>query len=86
MWVPRSTLRSNRRPHQPRPGLAAKRFEVAKARYVIGKIGISDLYIGLNEKDQALQAYVQALRQYWSRYYRLRRVTLYDFAKGGAIR
>ena len=33
-----------------------------------------------NEKDQAVLAYVQALRNYWTAYYHLRRVTLYDFA------
>jgi outer membrane protein TolC len=59
--------------------VAAKRFEVAKNRYVIGKIGIGDLYIAQNEKDQAVVAYVQALRAYWTAYYRLRRVTLFDF-------
>jgi outer membrane protein TolC len=61
--------------------VAQKRFEVAKARYVIGKIGVSDLYIAQNEKDQALDSYVQALRSFWANYYRLRRVTLYDFAQ-----
>jgi outer membrane protein len=60
--------------------VAQKRFEVAKNRYVIGKIGVSDLYIAQNEKDQALEAYVQALRGFWTNYYHLRRVTLYDFA------
>lgn len=66
--------------------VAAKRFEVAKNRYVIGRIGITDLYIAQSEKDQALQAYIGALRAYWTAYYRLRRVTLYDFAAGAAIR
>jgi outer membrane protein TolC len=66
--------------------VAAKRFEVSKNRYVIGKIGMSDLYIAQNEKDQALVAYVQALRGYWVAYYRLRRLTLYDFAAGAEIR
>jgi outer membrane protein len=65
--------------------VAAKRFEVSKNRYVIGKIGMSDLYIAQNEKDQALVAYVQALRGYWTAYYRLRRLTLYDFAAGREI-
>jgi outer membrane protein TolC len=65
--------------------VAAKRFEVSKNRYVIGKIGMSDLYIAQNEKDQALVAYVQALRGYWAAYYRLRRLTLYDFAAGREI-
>jgi outer membrane protein TolC len=59
--------------------VAQKRFEVAKNRYVIGKIGVSDLYIAQNEKDQALESYVQALRSFWANYYRLRRVTLFDF-------
>lgn len=66
--------------------VAQKRFEVAKNRYVIGKIGVSDLYIAQNEKDQALEAYVQALRSYWANYYRLRRVTLYDFAEKAELR
>jgi outer membrane protein len=66
--------------------VAQKRFEVAKNRYVIGKIGVSDLYIAQNEKDQALDAYVQALRSYWINYYRLRRVTLYDFVEKAELR
>jgi outer membrane protein TolC len=66
--------------------VAQKRFEVAKNRYVIGKIGVSDLYIAQNEKDQALDAYVQALRSFWMNYYRLRRVTLYDFARKSELR
>ena len=59
--------------------VAQKRFEVAKNRYVIGKIGISDLFIAQGEKDNAVLSYVQALRAYWTAYYHLRRVTLYDF-------
>ena len=66
--------------------VAQKRFEVAKNRYVIGKIGVSDLYIAQNEKDQALDSYVQALRSYWNNYYRLRRVTLYDFEQKSELR
>src|SRR5438270_9258383 len=61
--------------------VASKRFEVAKNRYVIGKIGISDLFIAQNEKNAALSAYIQALRGFWTGYYHLRRVTLYDFAE-----
>lgn len=66
--------------------VAQKRFEVAKARYLIGKIGVSDLFIAQNEKDQALDAYIQALRSFWANYYRLRRVTLYDFAAKSELR
>ena len=65
--------------------VAGKRFEVAKNRYVIGKIGIGELYIAQSEKDAAVQAYAQSMRGYWLAYYRLRRLTLYDFALGRPI-
>ncbi len=66
--------------------VAGKRFEVAYNRYVIGRISIDNLYIAQNEKDQAVSQFVQALRGYWQAYYRLRRVTLFDFETGAPIR
>jgi outer membrane protein len=66
--------------------VAQKRFEVAYNRYVIGRIGIDNLYIAQNEKDQAVSQYLQALRNYWLAYYRLRQVTLFDFEAGAAIK
>jgi outer membrane protein TolC len=65
--------------------VATKRFEVALNRYVIGRIPIDNLYLAQNEKDQALNQFVQALRGYWQAYYRLRRLTLFDFAAGQVI-
>ena len=61
--------------------VAEKQFDVARNRYIIGKITNTDLYTAQTEKDAAVLAYVQALRSYWTAYYHLRRVTLYDFAK-----
>ncbi len=66
--------------------VAGKRFEVAYNRYVIGRITIDNLYMAQSEKDAALAQYVQALRGYWQAYYRLRRLTLYDFERGEVIR
>jgi len=66
--------------------VAGKRFEVAYNRYVIGRIGVDNLYIAQAEKDQALTQFVQALRGYWLAYYRLRRATLFDFVTGQPIR
>jgi outer membrane protein len=63
-----------------------KRFEVAKNRYAIGRIDPDNLYQAQNEKDGALNGYLQALRAYWVAYYRLRRVTMFDFVTGQAIR
>src|SRR5947208_2912504 len=66
--------------------VAAKRFEVAYNRYVIGRITLDNLYIGQSEKDQALMQFVNGLRDYWGSYYRLRQVTLFDFVTGQPIR
>ena len=66
--------------------VAALRFEVAKNRYIIGRIGMDNLYQAQTEKDQVLTAYLQALRGYWLAYYRLRRTTLYDFEVAAPIR
>ena len=42
--------------------------------------------VAQNDKDQALLAYVAALRGYWNAHYRLRKLTLYDFEIGSVIR
>lgn len=66
--------------------VAGKRFEVALNRYVIGRIFIDNLFVAQAEKDAARAQFVQALRGYWQAYYRLRRLTLYDFEAGQPIR
>lgn len=66
--------------------VATARFGVARNRYLISKIGIEILVQAQVDKDNALLAYVQSLRGYWTAYYRLRRVTLYDFEAGKSLR
>jgi len=61
--------------------VALKRYNVAQNRYLIGKIDITNLNIALTEKDNAKRGYVNALRNFWTAYYDLRRLTLYDFAE-----
>ncbi len=56
-----------------------KRYEVAKNRYLIGKTSITDLNIALQEKDEATAKYIQALNDFWTAYFNLRALTLYDF-------
>ncbi len=65
--------------------IAERRYDVAKNRYLIGKIDITNLNIAQNEKDSARRSYIQALRTYWSGYYNLRRLTLYDFERDTPI-
>jgi len=59
--------------------IAQRRYEMAKNRYLIGKIDITNLTIAQQEKDEALINYLQTLQQYWIAWYSLRRATLFDF-------
>ena len=61
--------------------VAQERYEVAQNRYLIGKIDITNLNIALTEKDNAKRSYINALRAFWTAYYDLRRLTLYDFVE-----
>ncbi len=65
--------------------IAQRRLEITKQRYLIGKISTTDLNIALNETVQARQSYVSVLRAYWTTFYTLRRLTLFDFLKGEKI-
>jgi outer membrane protein TolC len=59
--------------------VARERYNVAQNRYLIGKIDITNLNIALTEKDAAKRSYIEALRLFWTSYFNLRRLTLYDF-------
>ncbi len=62
--------------------VARRRFEVARKRYEVGNITITDLFNAQREKDVARRSYIQTLSRFWTTYYRLRRLTLYDFSEG----
>lgn len=59
--------------------VAQSRYQIANRVYQMGKLSVSDLNIAQNQKDQAHQGLLQALRAFWYHYYLLRRLTLYDF-------
>ncbi|MGM0407947.1 MAG: TolC family protein, partial [Bacteroidota bacterium] len=61
--------------------IAQKRYDMTKQRFLIGKVDVLDLNVALSEKDGAKTNYIAALRKYWSNYYTLRRITLYDYLK-----
>lgn len=65
--------------------IAMKRYNIAKERYILGKITITDLNIAQNEMDQSLVSYLNSLEKFWTDYYILRRLTLYDFTKNEKI-
>lgn len=59
--------------------IATRRFEVARNRYLIGKIDMNTYFIAQNEKDSALRSFIQTLKNFWIAFYQLRRSTLFDF-------
>ncbi|MFO7939537.1 MAG: TolC family protein [Bacteroidales bacterium] len=61
--------------------IAQKRYDLTKQRFLIGKVDVLDLNVALEEKDRAKKEYVRQLSQYWSDYFALRQLTLYDFLK-----
>ena len=61
---------------------AQRRAEVARKLYLLGKSSVLDLNASITEKDTARRNHITALYNYWSLYYTLRSLTLYDFEKG----
>lgn len=61
---------------------AQRRADVARRLYLLGKSSILDLNASITEKDTARRNYITTLYNYWSQYFTLRSLTLYDFAKG----
>jgi outer membrane protein TolC len=61
--------------------IAQSRYEVTKQRFFIGNVDVTDLNIALTEKDAAKRSYLSALNNYWSYYFNIRQLTLYDFEK-----
>lgn len=65
--------------------IALKRYDITKKRFILGKITITDLNIALQEKDKAALSYLNSLEKFWTDYYTLRRLTLYDFIQNEKI-
>ncbi|TKC08696.1 TolC family protein [Pedobacter frigoris] len=64
---------------------AQERYEIARNRYLLGDLSITDLNIALQEKDQAKRDYIMSLKNFWDAYYNIRVLTLYDFETGNRI-
>jgi outer membrane protein TolC len=56
-------------------------YKITFQRFLIGKIDVVKLNIASNDRESARMQYIDALNQYWSKYYRLRGQTLFDFEK-----
>ncbi|MBB6126803.1 TolC family protein [Mucilaginibacter lappiensis] len=59
--------------------IASEKYQIARERYVLGDLSITDLGIAFRENDQAKRDYITSLRDFWGAYYQLRYLSLYDF-------
>ena len=65
--------------------LAQRRYDIARATYLVGRISLTDLSLASSAKDGAKRGYIFALRACWVAQYRLRALTLYDFERQQAL-
>ncbi len=59
--------------------VGTSRYDVSKQRFLIGRISVLDLNVAQTEKDEATRRYISALRNYWTYFYTIRSLTLYDW-------
>jgi len=65
--------------------IAERRGEIARRLYLLGESTILDLNASIKEKDAAKRDRINSLSTYWTLYYQIRRLTLFDFHKGLAL-
>lgn len=59
--------------------LSVAAFNATRQRFIIGKSDINSLTLSLNRQKDAQKNYVSVLKNYWLSYYKIRKLTLYDF-------
>ncbi|WP_442795892.1 TolC family protein [Pelobium manganitolerans] len=59
--------------------LAERRYQLAKQKYTTGALTYTDFNNAQLDKDRAVTDYLNNLRDYWTSYYLVRKITLYDF-------
>lgn len=65
--------------------IAQQRYDTNVETFLVGKISTLDLNDSQSSKDQSRQEYIRQLYLYWSYYYQLRSVALWDFVTGTGI-
>lgn len=65
--------------------LATLAYNSTRQRFIIGKADISSLTLSLSRLNTAQRNYISALQNYWLSYYKLRKLTLFDFVKSETL-
>ncbi len=62
-----------------------RKYYISKELFLIGKIDITTLNIALKDKDAAKRNYITSLKDFWTGYFEIRKLTLYDFEKNSLL-
>ncbi|MDE6464204.1 MAG: TolC family protein [Muribaculaceae bacterium] len=65
--------------------LADRAYLQTRQRFMIGKTDINSLTLSHGRQQEATRNYISSLENYWLSYYKLRRLTLFDFSRGRSI-
>lgn len=65
--------------------LARLAYEQTTQRFIIGKVDVNSLTLALNRQQEAQKNYIAALQNYWLSYYKIRKLTLYDFLTDSSL-
>ena len=61
--------------------LAKLAYDQTRERFIIGKADINSLTLSTSRRQEAQRNYISALKNYWQSYYKIRKLTLYDFER-----
>lgn len=62
--------------------LAETAYAQTRQRFIIGKADMNSLTLSQNRQQDANKNYINSLQNYWLSYYKLRKLTLFDFETG----
>lgn len=65
--------------------IAARRYDTNVKTYLIGQISTLDLNDSQSKKDESRRQYINELYKFWSYWYQLRSLTLYDYQMNADI-
>ena len=65
--------------------VAWKSYEIARQRYLVDKVSITDLTTSQINSDNSKINYIRSLQNYWINYFQIRKLTMFDFDKNEEI-
>lgn len=65
--------------------LAETAYGQTRQRFIIGKTDMNSMTLAHNRQQEAQKNYISALKSYWANYFKIRKLTLYNFETGFSL-